>query len=184
MANININNRKLITFTPQIIEDYARGKCNFAFGGGKVTLKYKVTSPTPVDEDFTLSFTTTRPGAILDIQVSGGTINGDTTLHREFRKWGPADLSGKQGESDLYSDMSERIRVKFDSDLTIVATVKPELHTTYIWDANEDKYQVIEFDCTKCVSGSGDVEKEWVIRANFLNEVIEYNAVGCHNKLL
>ncbi len=35
MANININNRKLTTFTPQIIEDYARGK---TMQEGNVTL--------------------------------------------------------------------------------------------------------------------------------------------------
>ena len=183
MANININNRKLTTFTPQIIEDYARGKCNFAFGGGEVILKYKITSPTPVDGDFPLSFTTTNPGAILDIQVSGGTINGATTLHRNLRRWGPADLSGKHGESDLYSDLEEKVRVKFDSELTITATVKPELHTTYAWNETDENYVILNFDCTRCVPGSGDLEKSWKIKADFLNETIEYNAVGCHVKL-
>lgn len=183
MANININNRKLITFTPQIIEDYARGKCNFSFGGGEVTLKYKITNPTPIDEDFPLTFSTTRPGAILDIQVSGGTINGATTLHREIRKWDYSDLLGKHGESDLYSDIREGVRVKFDSELTIVVTVKPELHTTYVWNEDSRSYIVLFFDCTKCISGGGDIEKDWKIKADFLNETIEYNAVGCYSSL-
>lgn len=183
MANININNRKLITFTPQIIEDYARGKCNFAFGGGKVTLKYKITSPTPIDEDFPLYFFSSNGGATLDIQVSGGTINGATSLIKEFKEWEVADLNGKVGDSDLHTILSERVRVKFDSELTLTATVKPKRTVLYAWDEVDQKYVSLSFDCAKCTPGSQDLNKELQIYTNFLGERIEYNAVGCHNRV-
>lgn len=180
MANISIKNRKKITFTPQIIQDYERGRCNFVWGGGKVVLKYKVTSPTPVDEDFPLGFFTTNPGALLDIEVTGGTINGGTSLQRELRAWTSADLVGKSGSADLRSHLDENVRVKFDSELTVTITVKPSIHTTYAWSPHLNNYVTLAFDCQTCVRPSSDEDMVLKIYATFLGERAEYNANGCH----
>ena len=181
MANISINNRKKTTFTPQIIQDYDRTRCNFLYGGGKVVLKYKVTSPTPVDEDFPLTFFSSNPGASLKIEVAGGTVNGATTYTDTIPMATPSYFIGKSGENDIKTTKNDSIRVKFDSEMTITVEVKPLNTVTHAWSNHSNSYVTLAFDCTHCVPLSGDEDKATSIYAIFLGERVEYKSNGCHN---
>lgn len=181
MVNISIKNRKKITFTPQIIQDYDRTRCNFLYGGGKVVLKYKVTSPTPVDEDFPLTFFSSNPGASLKIDAVDGTLNGATTYTDTIPLATPAYLSGKSGENDIKTTKNDSIRVKFDSEMTVTVEVKPLNTVTYAWSNYSNRYVSLAFDCTRCAPLSGDEDKTTSIYAIFLGERVEYKSNGCHN---